>query len=165
MSTAQGVDKSIYFVSTSLRPTNKFVCEQCKNKKMSIKSTSPCFVCFFAEREGLATTQASLLRLTPFPCLAGRLLAKMGTAQGVDKSIYFVSTSLRPTNKFVCEQCKNKKMSIKSTSPCFVCFFAEREGFEPPVQLPVHRISSAARSTTPAPFLVRFAVQMYEFIL
>ena len=28
--------------------------------------------------------------------------------------------------------------------------FAEREGFEPPVQLPVHRISSAARSTTPA---------------
>ncbi len=31
----------------------------------------------------------------------------------------------------------------------FVCL-AEREGFEPPVQLPVHRISSAARSTTPA---------------
>ena len=30
---------------------------------------------------------------------------------------------------------------------------AEREGFEPPEQLPVHRISSAARSTTPAPFL------------
>ena len=30
---------------------------------------------------------------------------------------------------------------------------AEREGFEPPVQLPVHRISSAARSTTPASFL------------
>ena len=30
---------------------------------------------------------------------------------------------------------------------------AEREGFEPPVQLPVHRISSAARSTTPAPLL------------
>ena len=31
--------------------------------------------------------------------------------------------------------------------------FAEREGFEPPVQLPVHRISSAARSTTPASLL------------
>ena len=31
-------------------------------------------------------------------------------------------------------------------------FLAEREGFEPPVQLPVHRISSAARSTTPASF-------------
>lgn len=29
---------------------------------------------------------------------------------------------------------------------------AEREGFEPPEQLPVHRISSAARSTTPASF-------------
>ena len=33
-------------------------------------------------------------------------------------------------------------------------FLAEREGFEPPVQLPVHRISSAARSTTPASSLV-----------
>ena len=31
---------------------------------------------------------------------------------------------------------------------------AESEGFEPPVQLPVHRISSAARSTTPAAFLI-----------
>ena len=30
---------------------------------------------------------------------------------------------------------------------------AESEGFEPPEQLPVHRISSAARSTTPATFL------------
>lgn len=30
---------------------------------------------------------------------------------------------------------------------------AERQGFEPWEQLPVHRISSAARSTTPAPFL------------
>ena len=35
----------------------------------------------------------------------------------------------------------------------FPTFIAEREGFEPPVQLPVHRISSAARSTTPAPLL------------
>ena len=103
---------------------------------MSIKSTSPCFVCFFAEREGLATTQASLLRLTPFPCLAGRLLAKMSTAQGVDKSNYFVSTSLRPTNKFVCEQCKNKKMSIKSTSPCFVCFLRKGRDSNPRYSYP-----------------------------
>ena len=29
-------------------------------------------------------------------------------------------------------------------------FIAERQGFEPWEQLPVHRISSAARSTTPA---------------
>ena len=53
----------------------------------------------------------------------------------------------------------------KTTSPvnaiftglCFVsqCFPAEREGFEPPEQLPVHRISSAARSTTLAPFQLR----------
>ena len=33
---------------------------------------------------------------------------------------------------------------------------AERQGFEPWEQLPVHRISSAARSTTPASFLVNF---------
>lgn len=32
-------------------------------------------------------------------------------------------------------------------------FLAERQGFEPWEQLPVHRISSAARSTTPASFL------------
>ncbi len=31
---------------------------------------------------------------------------------------------------------------------------AERQGFEPWEQLPVHRISSAARSTTPASFLL-----------
>ena len=31
---------------------------------------------------------------------------------------------------------------------------AESEGFEPPDQLPGHRISSAARSTTPATFLL-----------
>ena len=37
-------------------------------------------------------------------------------------------------------------------------FLAERQGFEPWEQLPVHRISSAARSTTPASFLA-FAVQ------
>ena len=36
--------------------------------------------------------------------------------------------------------------------------FAEREGFEPPEQLPVHRISSAARSTTPASLLVVLAL-------
>ena len=38
--------------------------------------------------------------------------------------------------------------------------FAESEGFEPPVRLPVHRISSAALSTTQATFLK--AVQIYE---
>ena len=34
---------------------------------------------------------------------------------------------------------------------------AERLGFEPRERLPAHRISSAARSTTPASFLVRWA--------
>ena len=35
---------------------------------------------------------------------------------------------------------------------CIISFTAESEGFEPPVQLPVHRISSAAHSTTLAAF-------------
>ena len=35
----------------------------------------------------------------------------------------------------------------------FSLTWAESEGFEPPDQLPGHRISSAARSTTPATFL------------
>ena len=33
-------------------------------------------------------------------------------------------------------------------------FIAERQGFEPWVRLPVHRISSAARSATPASLLI-----------
>ena len=39
--------------------------------------------------------------------------------------------------------------SLSSENPGF-SLGAEREGFEPPAQLPVHRLSSAARSTTPA---------------
>ena len=50
--------------------------------------------------------------------------------------------SSRPENKKGCKR-------MFATHPTFRSF-AEREGFEPPVQLPVHRISSAARSTTPA---------------
>ena len=53
-----------------------------------------------------------------------------------------------------------KKKNVRLTRPDVLVHFAdiqrllaEREGFEPPVQLPVHRISSAARSTTPAPLL------------
>ena len=45
------------------------------------------------------------------------------------------------------------KIGIKFQSliPIFIyCFSAEKQGFEPWEQLPVHRISSAARSTTPA---------------
>ena len=70
---------------------------------------------------------------------------------------------LRPTNEFVSRSTKKQEDVFRHLLASFR--FAEREGFEPPVQLPVHRISSAARSTTPAPFLVRFAVQMYKFIL
>ncbi len=52
---------------------------------------------------------------------------------------------------------KTKQLSIMKLDNCFV--YAESEGFEPPVQLPVHRISSAARSTTPATFLLLKAMQ------
>ncbi len=45
----------------------------------------------------------------------------------------------------------DKKTKVSIARHLFASFgLAEREGFEPPVQLPVHRISSAARSTTPA---------------
>ena len=44
------------------------------------------------------------------------------------------------------------KKGVNLANARFTPFIAEREGFEPPVQLPVHRISSAARSTTPASF-------------
>ena len=40
----------------------------------------------------------------------------------------------------------------KTCNPCLKNNIAERQGFEPWEQLPVHRISSAARSTTPASF-------------
>ena len=42
------------------------------------------------------------------------------------------------------------KKSANFVHGLFAYRLAERRGFEPPVQLPVHRISSAARSTTPA---------------
>ena len=41
----------------------------------------------------------------------------------------------------------------QSREPFRIPCFAESEGFEPPDQLPGHRISSAAHSTTPATFL------------
>ena len=50
---------------------------------------------------------------------------------------------------------KNQASQPGSHNLLFLIFLpAERQGFEPWEQLPVHRISSAARSTTPASFLV-----------
>ena len=47
-----------------------------------------------------------------------------------------------------------KFFTLNSYHLLFTIFLpAERQGFEPWEQLPVHRISSAARSTTPASFL------------
>lgn len=43
----------------------------------------------------------------------------------------------------------------RNVKPAVNHVIAESEGFEPPVQLPVHLISSQARSTTPAAFLIR----------
>ena len=45
---------------------------------------------------------------------------------------------------------KAQEKSSSNKFGCFFCTLAERQGFEPWEQLPVHRISSAARSTTPA---------------
>ena len=75
------------------------------------------------------------------------------------------------TNKFV-GAFITKKL-LRFTQELHILFIlAEREGFEPPEQLPVHRISSAARSTTPASFLASLvapmarptAVQIYELL-
>ena len=49
---------------------------------------------------------------------------------------------------------KTETLLVGTKSASLLLEMAEREGFEPPEQLPVHRISSAARSTTPASFLV-----------
>ena len=51
---------------------------------------------------------------------------------------------------FLHEQQRKRRTSQKYE----ILLFAESEGFEPPDQLPGHRISSAARSTTPATFLL-----------
>lgn len=45
-----------------------------------------------------------------------------------------------------------EEKGCKSCNETYI-LLAERQGFEPWEQLPVHRISSAARSTTPASFL------------
>ena len=49
--------------------------------------------------------------------------------------------------------------------PLLRLYFAERGGFEPSEQLPVHRISSAARSTTPASLLSDCKYSNYFLII
>ncbi len=54
--------------------------------------------------------------------------------------------------------------AYKIETQLLVGFVAEREGFEPPEQLPVHRISSAAQSTSLASFQFCAAkVHLYTF--
>ena len=53
------------------------------------------------------------------------------------------------SHPFLSARCKKEQTKLSALH------LAEREGFEPPEQLPVHRISSAARSTTPAPFQLK----------
>ena len=60
------------------------------------------------------------------------------------------------SNAFFCAQQIKIKKNKRPDDQSLVFLVAEREGFEPPEQLPVHRISSAARSTTPASFLHEF---------
>ena len=121
-----------------------------KNKKMSInRHLLASFVS--AEREGLATAQTRSAPLNAFPLPRRQAPCINYTAQGVATQPLLFSPHY--SYKQACFIVgKNKKMSInRHLLASFVS--AEREGFEPPVQLPVHRISSAARSTTPAPFL------------
>ena len=99
---------------------------------------------FQAKREGLA------------PC--GRrsldsLMLKEFSESDIFCKRWFYFVALRPR---IDSGGGNKiKATILRTVAFAKFFVAEREGFEPPVQLPVHRISSAARSTTPASFLVK----------
>ena len=62
--------------------------------------------------------------------------------------------SCKPENAY--KQKKGFSCSLKPRNSMLP--FAEREGFEPPEQLPVHRISSAARSTTPASLQLRVQI-------
>ena len=64
---------------------------------------------------------------------------------------------------FLCPADKNKK-NKRPDDQSLVFLVAEREGFEPPEQLPVHRISSAARSTTPAFFRFFDAAKVAIFL-
>ena len=67
----------------------------------------------------------------------------------VTLSKLLILLGLSLTFRLIHTQIKHKKRTQQ-----FLAEFisAESEGFEPPDQLPGHRISSAARSTTPATF-------------
>ena len=103
-------------------------------------------------RDGLATTQTASASLNAFPFRLPRGPSEITTKQRVELSTVFCFTPLFPANKFACYSAIKQRDVEKIDISLFRCYFAEREGFEPPVQLPVHRISSAARSTTPASF-------------
>ena len=68
------------------------------------------------------------------------------------KNLFFIAVSYHSSK--LGSTYNNKKKGFDFHQSPAINRSAEREGFEPPVQLPVHRISSAARSTTPAPLLV-----------
>ena len=68
----------------------------------------------------------------------------------------FTTYSFSPCRSTKYEGCADSHSTLSDKKRiAFATLFAESEGFEPPEQLPVHRISSAARSTTPATFLVK----------
>ena len=77
----------------------------------------------------------------------GRLTLIQGEGERKFSSLeieYQEPDSIRSTNK--------KREGLIDPSLPIIRISAERQGFEPWEQLPVHRISSAARSTTPASF-------------
>ena len=87
------------------------------------------------------------LRLTPFPSARRRGPCKPTAQKVASHSLCFSHLCLQASLR---QGIKNKRYRFLDTF--LLRGLAEREGFEPPVQLPVHRISSAARSTTPASF-------------
>ena len=78
------------------------------------------------------------------------------TAQKVDTSTFSFPVASY-ANKIATTLQKNERCRMLDTF-LLRLLFAEREGFEPPEQLPVHRISSAARSTTPASLQLRVQI-------
>ena len=86
------------------------------------------------------------IRNFPCPCWCNRL--------------GFWGTVIRGSRCILLKSGRGNKKSKRPADRSLALDVAEREGFEPPEQLPVHRISSAARSTTPASFLHEFYAKL-----
>ena len=109
--------------------------------------TATCF-CTFLRFSLLGSCSQCLvyIRNFPCPCWCNRL--------------GFWGTVIRGSRCIFLKSGRGNKKSKRPADRSLALDVAEREGFEPPEQLPVHRISSAARSTTPASFLHDFYAKL-----